>query len=93
MPCAVECERERRLFAASAARRQAAWRHTVRPSAKEERGQDEASVAEETMRRTGGGLPRYLPRRREQAAHPGEPIDLPDQISTGRQARLRSHKL
>lgn len=74
----VECERERGLLAAPAAGRQAARRHALRPPAEEERGQDEESLAKETVRRAGGGLPRHLPRRREQTAHPGEPIDLPD---------------
>lgn len=78
MRFAAERERERGLLAAPAAGRQAARRHALRPPAEEERGQDEASLAEEAMRRAGGRLPRYLPRGREQAAHQGESIDLSD---------------
>lgn len=89
----VERERERWLLAASAARWQATRRHAFRPPAEEERGQDEASLAEEAVCRAGGGLPRYLPRGREQTAHQGESIDLPDQIGAGRQTGLRSHQL
>lgn len=74
----VQCERERGILVAPAAGGQAARRHAVRPPAKKERGQDEAGMAEEAVRRAGGRLPRYLSRGREQAAHQGEPIDLPD---------------
>jgi len=78
------------ILAAPAAGRQAARPVPGGTPAEEVGGKGAQGVAEEAVS-GAGGIPRHLPRRREQGAHQNKPAHVPDQTGARGQAQLRPY--